>query len=119
MKQSLVRNRPGSDAATSCDFLRERLRRAFTRANQLHLTAQYCSVVAYIRYGVRVGLRSNLRLSTGPQIDDHVTGLSVERVEGDVQAARGLVRAQGSPVDCTSGRHAGMRRRLFCHEINA
>ena len=36
MKQRLVRNRPGSDAATSCDFLRERLRRAFTRANKLH-----------------------------------------------------------------------------------
>jgi len=36
MKQHLLRNRPGSDAATSRDFLRERLRRAFTRANKLH-----------------------------------------------------------------------------------
>ena len=66
-----------------------------------------------------MGLRSNLRLCTGPQIDDHVTGLSVEGVEGDVQAARGVVRAQGSPVDGASGRHAGIRRSLFCHEINA
>ena len=40
VKQRLLRNRPGSDAATSCDFLRERLQRAFTRANQLHWTAQ-------------------------------------------------------------------------------
>ena len=30
------RNRPGSDAAISLDFLRERLQKAFTRANQLH-----------------------------------------------------------------------------------
>ena len=40
MKQHLLRNWPGSDAATSHDFLRERLRRAFTHANQLHWTAQ-------------------------------------------------------------------------------
>ena len=40
VKQRLLRNRPGSDAATSRDFLRERLQRAFTRANQLHWTAQ-------------------------------------------------------------------------------
>ena len=33
MKQCLLRNRPRSDAATSCNFLRERLQRAFTRAN--------------------------------------------------------------------------------------
>ena len=36
VKQCLLRNRPGSDAATSCDFLHERLQRAFTCANQLH-----------------------------------------------------------------------------------
>ena len=36
VKQRLLRNRPGSDAATSRDFLRKRLQRAFTRANQLH-----------------------------------------------------------------------------------
>ena len=30
-----------NDAATSCDFLRKRLQRAFTCANQLHSTAQY------------------------------------------------------------------------------
>ena len=36
VKQCLHRNRSGSDAATSCDFLRERLQRAFTCANQLH-----------------------------------------------------------------------------------
>ena len=36
VKQSLLRNRPGSDAATSRDFLREILQRAFPRANQLH-----------------------------------------------------------------------------------
>ena len=30
VKQRLLRNRPGNDAATSCDFLRERLRRAIT-----------------------------------------------------------------------------------------
>ena len=41
VKQRLLRNRPGSDAATSRDFLRERLQRAFTPAKQLHLTAQY------------------------------------------------------------------------------
>ena len=41
MKQCLHRNRPGSDCVTSRDFLRERLQRAFTRANQLHSTAQY------------------------------------------------------------------------------
>ena len=40
----LLRNRPGSDAVTSCYFLRERLQRAFTRANQLHWTAQKCSL---------------------------------------------------------------------------
>ena len=39
VKQRLHRNRPGSDAGTSRDFLRERLQRAFTRANQLHRTA--------------------------------------------------------------------------------
>ena len=36
VKQRLLRNQPGSDAATSCDFLPERLQRAFTHANQLH-----------------------------------------------------------------------------------
>ena len=36
VKQHLLRNQPGSDAATSHDFLRERLLRALTRANQLH-----------------------------------------------------------------------------------
>ena len=36
VKQRLLRNRPGSDAATSSDLLRERLQTAFTRANQLH-----------------------------------------------------------------------------------
>ena len=36
VKQCLLRNRPGSDAATSRDFLHERLQRAFTCANQLH-----------------------------------------------------------------------------------
>ena len=41
VKQRLLRNRPGSDAATSRDFLRERLQRAFTCANQLHWTTQY------------------------------------------------------------------------------
>ena len=40
VKQHLLRNQPGSDAATSRDFLRERLQRAFTCANQLHWTAQ-------------------------------------------------------------------------------
>ena len=35
VNQRLLRNRPGSDAATSRDFLGERLQRAFTRANQL------------------------------------------------------------------------------------
>ena len=35
-KQRLFRNRPGSDAATSCDVLCERLQRALTCANQLH-----------------------------------------------------------------------------------
>ena len=40
VKQRLLRNRPGSDAGTSRDFLRERLQRAFTRANQLHCIAQ-------------------------------------------------------------------------------
>ena len=37
---SLLRNRPGSGAATSRDFLRERLQRAFTLANQLRWIAQ-------------------------------------------------------------------------------
>ena len=36
VKQRLLRSRLGSDAAASGDFLRERLQRAFTRANQLH-----------------------------------------------------------------------------------
>ena len=40
VKQRLLRNRPGSDAATSRDFLRERLQRAFTCANQLHWTVK-------------------------------------------------------------------------------
>ena len=31
-----TQNLPGRDTATSHDFLRERLQRAFTRANQLH-----------------------------------------------------------------------------------
>ena len=35
-ERSLLRNRPGSDAATSCEFMHKRLQRAFTRANQLH-----------------------------------------------------------------------------------
>ena len=42
MKQRLLRNRPGSDIATSHDFLCKRLQRVFTRADQLHWTAQYC-----------------------------------------------------------------------------
>ena len=41
MKQSLLRNQPGSDAETSCNVLCERLQRAFTWANQLHWIAQY------------------------------------------------------------------------------
>ena len=43
-QQHLLRNLPRSDAATTRNFLRERLQRAFTRANQLHWTAQqlYC-----------------------------------------------------------------------------
>ena len=41
MKQRLFRNRPGSDAATSRDFLSERLQRVFTHANQLHWTAEW------------------------------------------------------------------------------
>ena len=40
MKQRLLRNQSGSDAATSRDFLRERLQKAFTHANQLQWTAQ-------------------------------------------------------------------------------
>ena len=36
VKQRLLRNWPGSDAATSRDFLRERLQRTVTRANLLH-----------------------------------------------------------------------------------
>ena len=36
VKQHLLRNQPGSDAAISRDFLRKRLQRTFTRANQLH-----------------------------------------------------------------------------------
>ena len=49
MKLSLLRNRSGSDAATSHDFLRKRLQRAFTRANQLYWTAQYNSLrIKYI-----------------------------------------------------------------------
>ena len=39
VKQRLLRNRPRSDAVTSHYFLRERLQRAFTCANQLHWTA--------------------------------------------------------------------------------
>jgi len=41
VKQRLLRNQPGSDAATSLEFLRKRLQRAITRANQLHWTTQY------------------------------------------------------------------------------
>ena len=47
VKQRLLRNRPGSDAATSRDFLRERLQRAFTRANQLHWTAQQTTCTGF------------------------------------------------------------------------
>ena len=36
VKQRLLRNWPGSDVATSRNFLRERLQKAFTRENQLH-----------------------------------------------------------------------------------
>ena len=39
-KQSLLRNRPRSDAAPSCGFSYERLWRSFTHANRLHWTAQ-------------------------------------------------------------------------------
>ena len=49
VKQRLLRNQPGSDAATSCDFLRKRLQRAFTRTNQLHWTAQYLVVYSHVR----------------------------------------------------------------------
>ena len=45
--QRLLRNRPGSDTATSRDFLHERLQRAFTRANQLHRTAQQRTSVTH------------------------------------------------------------------------
>ena len=42
MKQRLLRNRgPGSGRCDFRDLSRERLRRAFTRANQLRRTAQY------------------------------------------------------------------------------
>ena len=40
VKQRLLRNWPGSDAATSCNFFHERLERAFTHANQLHWNTQ-------------------------------------------------------------------------------
>ena len=40
VKQRLLRNRPGSDAVTSHDFLHKRLQRAFTHANQHHWTTQ-------------------------------------------------------------------------------
>ena len=50
MKQRLLRNRPGSDAATSHNFLRERLQRAFTRANQLHWTAHKYNFINYMLY---------------------------------------------------------------------
>ena len=40
VKQRLFRNRRGSDGVTSHDFLSKRLQRAFTRANQIHWTAQ-------------------------------------------------------------------------------
>ena len=36
VKQRQLRYQPGSDTVTSCNFLRERLQRAFTHANQLH-----------------------------------------------------------------------------------
>ena len=41
VKQCLLRNRPGSDATTSHNFLHERLQKALTCANQFHRTAQY------------------------------------------------------------------------------
>ena len=39
VKQRVLKNQPGIDAATSRDKLRESLQRAFTHANQLHWTA--------------------------------------------------------------------------------
>ena len=47
MKQRLLRNQPGSDAATSRDFLRERLQRAVTPANQLHWTTHKYNFINY------------------------------------------------------------------------
>ena len=41
VKPRLLKNRPGSDALTSRDILRERFQRALTRADQLHWTAEY------------------------------------------------------------------------------
>ena len=61
VKQRLLRNRPGSDAANSRDFLRERLQREFTRANQLHRTAQYESVPRWSGYVYRLSGRKKQR----------------------------------------------------------
>ena len=45
-------------AATSRDVLRERLQRAFTRANQLHRTARYCLQALYrLETETREGLK--------------------------------------------------------------
>ena len=52
VKQCLLRNWSGSDAATSCDFLRKRLQRAFTCANQLCWTAQQCCHLEFTDFRV-------------------------------------------------------------------
>ena len=66
VKQRLLRNRPGSDAATSRDFLHESLQRAFTCANQLHWTAQYPPIMFILIHSFR--LTTKIYLYTQPLV---------------------------------------------------
>ena len=55
VKQRLLRNRPGSDAAITW-LLARKIKRSFTRANQLHWTGQYISnlLLSVQRRGTRL-----------------------------------------------------------------
>ena len=76
VKQRILRNWPGSDAATSHDVSRERLQRVFTHANQLHRTAQYKSnqCQQHKRCGLTYKRHNHLKanLSLSPQSSSHL-----------------------------------------------
>ena len=101
VKQHLLRNRPGSDAATSRDFLHESLQRAFTCANQLHWTAQYPPIMFILIHSFR--LTTKIYLYTQPLVlrDYYLSGYvcgQLRRYHGCVNHLKYLYLGRGITV---------------------